>query len=152
MLKKWLWTGAALLLALVIGFIGGAVIHPGFKPGGTIITNYVQGTNTVQYIYEYKDATNNLPEIYAAYLHFSKDKFEFIQQNDTMTVNLYTRAASIKIKQWQSENGLILGGGWDIMRTAPAILGGYHWKSLAVFGTATISTNFGIAIFGAWIF
>lgn len=151
-MTKYIWYGAALLIALVIGFIVGAVVHPGFKPGGTVVTNYVQGTNTVQYIYEYKDATNNLPEIYSTYLHFSKDPFRFIQQNDTMTVSLWSRSATSRIKQWQADNGLILGGGWDIIRTAPSALIGYHWKNLAVIGTATISTNFGFAVFGVWIF
>lgn len=50
-----------------------------------------------------------------------------------------------------SLTGWIIGGGWDIMRTAPAVLVGYRWESLALIGTVTVSTNIGAAVYGAWM-
>lgn len=148
-MKEWLWfiIGGVLLLAL--GFVLGAVVHPGFKPGGTIVTNTVY-SNVPVYYHDINETNSN--EIFNDYKKYKTNPFIFIQQNDVMTVTLYDRNGSVKVKQWQNENGLMLGGGWDIMRTAPAIIGGYHWKNIAVLGTATISTNLGISVFALWMF
>lgn len=142
------------VVILAAGFVLGAVIHPGFVPGGTIITNFVKGTNATKYITNYGDATNavNYPVVFDAYYHFNADAFRFIQQNDTMTATLFTRSATVKIKDWANDSGLILGGGWDVVRSAPGVLAGYQFKNLSVLGQVTIATNWGLFLGATWTF
>jgi hypothetical protein len=148
-MKDWMWFIVGGVLILGVGFILGATVHPGFKPGGTIITNTVYGNYPVYY--PIINATNE-DEIFNDYKKYKTSAFIFIQQNNTMTATLYDRHGTVELKDWNNYNGLMLGGGYDVLKNAPAIIGGYHWTNIALLGTVTISTNFGIGIYALWMF
>ena len=148
---KLLWASIAVAVALVIGFIGGVFVRPGNN--GVVTTNYVQGTNTVQYIHDFTAATNvnSYPQVFADYTNFHSAPFRFVQQNDLMTVTLWTRSASSRIKNWQRTDGVIAGGGWNLTGY-PVALVGYHWANLTALITVGVTTNLNIALLGAWQF
>lgn len=118
-----------------------------YYPRGTPIINTNAGNHPVYYA-----AINetNENEIYDDYKKYKTYPFVFVQNKDKMTVQLYDRTATEKIKQWNNA-GWIVGAGWDIMRTAPAILAGYHWEHFGVIGQFTISSNFGVVIGFLWM-
>lgn len=148
------WKIIVYVVSVIAAYVFGALIHPGTIPGGVNATNTNAG-NQIVYLTNITDMTNNITNtqtVWTDYQHYSTDPFVFVQRDNVMSVSLWKRSASQKIEQWQSDNGLILGVGWDAMRTAPAGLAGWHWKNLGVISTATISTNFGISVFGVWMF
>lgn len=154
---KLLWAVIAVFIALVVGYILGVTTWP------KRVTN---GTNTNV---SFKIVTNNIylsvveqQELGMIISNVKNTRFVNKQAGNSIDVTFlfdYRLTEGKLIPFSYSEkvyladpSGWIVGGGWDIVRGAPAALIGYHWRQLAILGTLTISTNLGIAVFAAWLF
>jgi len=148
-----------LTILLVVGFLCGFIVRGVIEhlviPGAQ--TNSVAG-NTVLEITNFTQMTNtmtNLVSVWDGYYALATSPFVFIQNNEQISATIalntkWQRRGETTIKQWQKSEGFIVGGGWDVVRTAPGILAGYQWQNLGVLAQVTVATNFGAFVGGFW--